>query len=68
MPRPVLYGAAGAILLGVLGGVVGLVLGLRAYPPTAWAAVIEVGVPAGFVGALLGLLAGGIVAAVHGRG
>ena len=36
----------------------GLVLGLRAYPPTAWFAVLEVGVPAGLVGALIGAAVG----------
>ncbi|MGZ6733970.1 MAG: hypothetical protein ACXVDH_04935 [Nocardioides sp.] len=40
--------------------VIGLVLGLRAYVPTAWAAVIEVGLPGALLGALFGLIAGGI--------
>ncbi len=36
----------------------GLVLGLFAYPATAWFAILEVGVPAGMCGAVLGALAG----------
>jgi hypothetical protein len=50
-----------------VGGVAGLVIGLRAYPPTAWFAVLELGIPAGFAGAVLGLLAGSVVqlVAVH---
>jgi hypothetical protein len=55
--RSVLIGTA---LFGAAGAVIGLVLGLRAYVPTAWAAVIEVGLPAALLGALLGLIAGGI--------
>ncbi len=58
IPPPVRLAVLGATLAGVLGGLVGLVLGLRAYPPTAWFAVLEVGVPSALVGALLGLVAG----------
>ncbi|WP_091118903.1 hypothetical protein [Nocardioides terrae] len=53
--------AVGATLLGVVGGCVGLVLGLLAYPPTAWFAVLEIGVPSAILGALLGLAAGAAV-------
>lgn len=42
----------------IVGGLVGLVLGLSAYPPTAWFALFEVGVPAGIVGAVLGAFVG----------
>ena len=38
--------------------VVGLIVGLHVYPPTAWFAVFELGVPAAIVGALLGLASG----------
>jgi hypothetical protein len=48
----------GAVVLGVLGGLVGLVVGLRTNPATAWFAVLEVGVPAGVVGWVLGLPVG----------
>jgi ABC-type uncharacterized transport system permease subunit len=52
------YAVVGATACAILGGVVGLVLGLRAYPATAWFAVFEVGVPAGIVGAVVGALVG----------
>jgi len=58
VPRLMVLGAA---LLGVVGGCVGLVVGLVAYPPTAWFAVLEVGVPSAVLGALLGLVAGAVV-------
>jgi hypothetical protein len=48
----------GSIVAGILGGLVGLVLGLRGYPPTAWFAVLEVGVPAAVAGGVLGAGAG----------
>jgi hypothetical protein len=48
----------GAVVLGTLGGLVGLVVGLRTNPATAWFAVLEVGVPAGVVGWVLGLPVG----------
>jgi hypothetical protein len=48
----------GMVLAGGVGGVVGLIVGLRVYPPTAWFATFELGVPAAVVGALLGLASG----------
>jgi hypothetical protein len=48
-----------------LGGLVGLVLGLRAYPPTAWFAVFEVAIPAGILGAVLGALVGVVAVTVQ---
>ena len=48
----------GLTVAGILGGLVGLVLGLRAHPATAWFAVLEVGVPAAIVGAVLGAFVG----------
>jgi hypothetical protein len=44
-----------ALICGVLGVVAGFVRGLTVYPPTAWAAALEVGVPAALAGALTGL-------------
>lgn len=49
----------------VLGGLVGLVLGLRAYPPTAWFAVFEVAIPAGILGAVVGALVGVVAVMVQ---
>jgi len=48
----------GALVLGAAGAAVGLVLGLLANPSTAWAATVEVGLPAAVLGAVLGALAG----------
>jgi nitrate reductase gamma subunit len=44
-----------ALICGVLGVVAGFVRGLFVYAPTAWAAAIEVGIPAAAAGAILGL-------------
>ena len=56
----------GAVCLGVLGALVGLIRGLWVYPPTAWFAVIELGLPAAFVGAVVGATVG-LAARVFGR-
>jgi hypothetical protein len=56
---------AGAVCAGALGCAAGLVLGLRAYPPTAWFAVFEVGIPAAMAGGIVGLVAGSVVLAVR---
>jgi hypothetical protein len=48
----------GMALAASIGGLVGLIVGQRVYPPTAWFAVFELGVPAAVVGALLGLASG----------
>jgi hypothetical protein len=48
----------GAACTGVAGAVVGLILGLRANPATAWFAIFEVGIPALVAGAVLGLAIG----------
>lgn len=50
----------GALVAGVLGAVAGLVVGWRTYPPTAWAATVEIGLPAAVLGAVLGLAAGAV--------
>ena len=61
------FAIVGAMAAGVLGGLLGLVLGLDGYPPTAWFAVIEVGVPAAIVGGLLGAVAGLVAVGVRKR-
>lgn len=48
----------GLAIGGVSGAVAGLVLGLIAYPPTAWFAVLELGIPGAFVGASCGAFVG----------
>ena len=49
---------AGTLLGGGVGGLIGLIVGLRVYPPTAWFAIFELGIPAAVVGAVLDLAAG----------
>jgi len=63
LPAPLRHALIGAVSLGVPGAMVGLVIGLRAYVPTAWAATLEVGLPAALLGALLGLVVGSLVTA-----
>jgi hypothetical protein len=67
LPLPARAAVIGAVVLGIVGGAAGLVVGLIAYPPTAWFAVIEVGVPAAAFGAIVGLAVGLIVAAATRR-
>lgn len=64
LPLPARSAAIGASSLGIVGAIVGLVLGLLAYPPTAPFAVAELGVPATFVGGFVGLVAGVLLRAV----
>jgi hypothetical protein len=59
------FAIVGFIVTFVVGGVGGLILGLRAYPPTAWFAVLEVALPVGIVGAMVGVAVGLVVALVH---
>jgi len=61
LPLPLRGAALGAMIAGVGGGVLGLIIGLSAYPPTAWFAVFELGVPAAVLGGVAGLAAGAIV-------
>jgi hypothetical protein len=56
-------GLRGSVAAGAIGGVVGLVLGLRANAPTAPFAVIEVGVPAAIVGGVVAIAGFGFAAA-----
>lgn len=66
-PAPVTWSIQAALAAGVVGALVGIVLGLRTYPPTAWFAAIEVGLPAAVVGGLAGLGLGAGVSAVRAR-
>ena len=59
------FAIVGLTVAGIVGGLVGLGLGLRAHPATAWFAVLEVGVPAAIVGAALGAVVGLVVVAVR---
>ncbi len=54
----------GAALAGLVGGVAGLVIGLLVHPPTAWFAIVELGIPASIVGGLVGLTCGAIACVV----
>jgi hypothetical protein len=56
---------AGAILAGGLGAISGLIIGLHVYAPTAWFAVLELGVPAAIAGGLVGFLSGAAAAAMR---
>jgi membrane associated rhomboid family serine protease len=65
MPLPTRFAVIGALVFGIAGGIAGLILGLRAYPPTAWFAVAEVGLPAAVLGFLAGFVVGVLVLAVR---
>jgi hypothetical protein len=66
VPVPARFALIGGVVLGIAGGIGGLISGLFAYPPTAWFAVAEVGVPAAFLGGVAGFLVGCLVQAVRG--
>jgi hypothetical protein len=55
----------GAVCTGAVGCVAGLAVGLLVYPPTAWFAIFELGIPAAIVGGIVGLLSGWVVLAVR---
>ena len=65
MPLPTRLAVIGALVFGIAGGIGGLISGLFAYPPTAWFAVAEVGVPAVLLGTLAGFVVGFLVLAVR---
>jgi hypothetical protein len=58
MPIVVRFAVVGSSAAGLLGALVGLVLGLTAYPPTAWFAIFEVAVPSGILGSAVGAVVG----------
>jgi hypothetical protein len=64
-PIPARFAIIGGGVLGIAGGIAGLISGLFAYPPTAWFAAAEVGMPAAMLGGLAGLLVGFVVQAVR---
>jgi hypothetical protein len=61
LPLPVRGGVLGAGSVGVAGGVVGLVVGLLTYVPTAPFAVVELGLPASVVGGIIGVATGAVI-------
>lgn len=65
LPPLARFVVVGAVCLFVVGGVVGLIVGLFANPPTAWFAVIEVGIPGAIVGAIVGLLVGAVAITIR---
>ena len=60
-PLALLGAAVGGCSVGALGAIAGLVVGLIYYPPTAWAAMLELGMPAAALGSFFGLLVGAVL-------
>jgi hypothetical protein len=58
LPLLLRFAVLGGLALGALGGVIGLVIGVNFYAPTAWAATFELGIPSALLGTILGLAAG----------
>lgn len=58
LPRSIVIGT---VITGTVGGLVGLIVGLFTYAPTAPFAVIEVGLPATIAGAIIGLIVGSLI-------
>ena len=65
LPRPIRGLLVGAVVAGFFGGIVGLVIGLMSYPPTAVFAIFEAGIPAAVVGGSLGLIVGTCASIAH---
>jgi hypothetical protein len=63
LPLPGRWAVIGAASVGTIGAVVGLVVGLIVYAPTALFAVVELGLPAAIVGGVIGLSTGVVVIA-----
>jgi hypothetical protein len=62
-PQPVRWAVLGAASAGTIGAIVGLIVGLYGFPPTALFAMVELGLPAGILGGVVGLLVGSVLAA-----
>ena len=60
LPLPLRFAVLGGLALGALGCVIGFVIGLNAYAPTAWAATVELGMPSALLGAIIGVAAGSV--------
>jgi hypothetical protein len=65
LPLVTRFAVVGATACAILGGLMGLILGLRAYPATAWFAVFEGAVPAGIAGAVVGAAVGLLARTAH---
>lgn len=59
---------AGAVVGAALGAGTGFVIGMRAYPPTAWAAAVEVAIPASILLATAAAAVGFVVHASRRHG
>ncbi|MEO9324416.1 hypothetical protein ABFT23_13055 [Nocardioides sp. C4-1] len=68
LPVVVRWAMRCGVVLGAVGALAGLVIGLVVHPPTAWFAVLELGVPAFVLGAALGAVVGALAAVVGRRG
>jgi hypothetical protein len=62
-PLPARWALIGAAIACGIGTVAGVIVGLFVYPPTAFFAGAEIGIPATFAGAVLGAAAGVLPAA-----
>ena len=63
LAQPVRWAVLGAAAVGMVGAIVGLIVGLYVYAPTAPVATVELGFPATIVGGCVGLIVGTILAA-----
>ena len=57
MSAPPRWTLAGVCIAGSLGGIIGLLIGLHVYAPTAPVAMIELGLPAAVLGGIVGMAA-----------
>ena len=64
---PLRFALLGGAAAGALGGVAGLVIGLQVYAPTAWFAILEIGLPSTLLGFMLGWILGSITSLARER-